>query len=52
MTRTRLLRVQTGADILPVFSPDGKYAMWSSKRTNRKDAQPEGLTFLQRALTL
>ena len=22
-----------GADVLPVFSPDGKYLMWTTKRT-------------------
>jgi hypothetical protein len=28
-----------GADILPVFSPDGKYLMWASKRTADKTTQ-------------
>jgi hypothetical protein len=29
----------TGFDGLPVFSPDGKYLMWSSKRTKDKTTQ-------------
>ncbi len=28
-----------GADILPVFSPDGKYLMWTSQRTTDKTSQ-------------
>ena len=27
------------ADILPVFSPDGKYLMWTSQRTTDKTSQ-------------
>ena len=30
--RTRVTFTE-GADVLPVFSPDGKYLCWSSKRT-------------------
>jgi Tol biopolymer transport system component len=29
----------SGADILPVFSPDGKYLMWTSKRTDDHTTQ-------------
>jgi Tol biopolymer transport system component len=28
-----------GADILPVFSPDGRYLMWTSQRTTDKTSQ-------------
>jgi Tol biopolymer transport system component len=28
-----------GADILPVFSPDGKYLMWTSKRSKDQTSQ-------------
>jgi Tol biopolymer transport system component len=28
-----------GADVLPVFSPDGKHLMWSSRRTSDKTTQ-------------
>ena len=27
------------ADVLPVFSPDGKWLMWTSKRTAEKTSQ-------------
>ena len=33
--KTRITHAD-GADVLPVFSPDGKWLMWTSKRT--KDA--------------
>jgi len=32
-TRKCRITFTPGADVLPVFSPDGKYLMWSSKRT-------------------
>ena len=32
-TRQCRITFTPGADVLPVFSPDGKYLMWSSKRT-------------------
>ena len=28
-----------GADLLPTFSPDGKYLMWTSKRTKNNTTQ-------------
>jgi TolB protein len=38
---TRLTRItfSPGADVLPVVSPDGKYLMWASKRTENKTVQ-------------
>jgi TolB protein len=34
-TRKTRITFTNGADILPIFSPDGKYLMWSSKRNGQ-----------------
>ncbi|HSV12609.1 MAG TPA: hypothetical protein VLI90_00005 [Tepidisphaeraceae bacterium] len=38
-TRKTRVTFTNGADILPVFSPDGKYLMWTSKRTADQTTQ-------------
>ena len=36
---TQRITFDPGADILPVFSPDGKQLMWTSNRTEDKSSQ-------------
>ncbi len=38
-SRKTRVTLTPGADVLPVFSPDGKYLMWSSKRTEDNTTQ-------------
>lgn len=38
-TRKMRITFAPGADILPVFSPDGKYLMWTSQRTTDRTSQ-------------
>lgn len=38
---TRQVTYMFGADVLPVFSPDGKKLMWTSKRGKNSAGQPE-----------
>ena len=35
--KTRITHA-AGADVLPVFSPDGKWLLWASKRNGASDA--------------
>lgn len=37
--RTRRVTFADGADVLPVFSPDGKYMMWTSQRGPKLDSE-------------
>jgi hypothetical protein len=37
--RTRRVTFADGADVLPVFSPDGEYMMWTSQRGPKLESE-------------